>query len=74
MGNFLLNNISHSHIFVGPFVTFTYIPVHIHITSVNPKGGQNDIGYKTCIMLYTVETLRFSASLINTLLVVNKIQ
>ena len=44
MGNFLLNNISQSHIFVGPFVTITYIPIHIHITSVNPKGGQNDIG------------------------------
>lgn len=57
---------SQSHIFVGPFVTFTYISVHIHITSVNPKGGQNDKGYKTYIMLYTVETLRFTASLINT--------
>jgi hypothetical protein len=66
MGNFLLNDISQSHISVGPFVTVTYISVHIHITSVNPKGGQNDIGYKTYIMLYTVENLRFSASLINT--------
>jgi hypothetical protein len=56
MENFLLNSISQSHIFVGPFVTFTYISVHIHITSVNPKGGQNDIGYKTYIMFYIVET------------------
>lgn len=66
MGNLLLTNISQSHIFVGLFVTFTYISVHIHINSVNPKGGQNVIEYKTYIMLYTVKTFRFSVSLINT--------
>jgi hypothetical protein len=56
MENFLLNIISQSHIFVFPFVTFTYITVHIHINSLNPKGGQNDMGYKTYIRFYTVET------------------
>jgi len=54
MGNFLLNNISQSHTLVGPFVTFIYISVYIHITYVNPKGGQNEIGHKTYIMLYNI--------------------